>query len=348
MTPEEASVALYDRQVRHRIALERYGGAEMRAILVFLREAERETLLKVREIEIEGAETLTRQRRLESLQGLLDELRLAYAEIYQRMTSRIIDGLDELAAFEAEFTTKSLARSLQDLGEVVALGRAEAAAGAVRVLVPTAAQLAAVVRSRPLTFGSQTAAMADFLEALEASHFARVETEIRNGFVEGETVSQISERIRTATKINERGAEAIARTAITHVAAEVAQESYEANRDLVTAVEWVAVLDSRTTAICRARDGQQFPLNGGPRPPAHPRCRSTVIPVVDGLPTPERQTYGEWLKGQAAHVQDDILGPARAKLFRSGEVSIQQFTDDAGRTLTLADLRQMLDDEIPF
>lgn len=347
MTPEEASLALYDRGVRHRIALERYGAGEMRAMLVFLKEAERETLLKVHEIETEGADTLTRQRKLQSLQGLLDELRLVYAEIYQRMVSRLIDGLDELAKFEAEFTTRSLARALQDLGEVTAIGRAEAAAGAVRILVPTATQLAAVVRSRPMTFGSQTDTMRAFLEGLEESHFGRMETALRLGFVEGESISAIAERVREAGAVNARSAEAIARTAITHVAAEVAQESYEANADLVTAVEWVAVLDSRTTAICRSRDGQQFPLNSGPRPPAHPRCRSTVIPIVEGLPAPKRATYGDWLRRQPAHVQDDVLGPERAKLFRAGAVKVEQFTDDSGRTLTLKDLRRMLGEDGP-
>lgn len=347
MTPDEAYLALYDRGVRHRIALERYGGSEMRAILVFLREAERETLLKVRTIEVEGVETLTRARKLASLQTLLDELRLIYAEIYQRMTARILEGMEDLAAFEAEFTTKSLARALQDLGEVVAYGKADAAAGALRILIPTANQLAAVVASRPLTFGSQTDTMRAFLDGLEPAHFGRIETAIRQGFIEGESVKDISQRIRLASAVNERGAEAIARTAITHVAAEVAQESYETNAEFVTAVEWVAVLDTRTTSICRSRDGQHFDLDGGPRPPAHPRCRSTVIPVVEGLGTPQRQTYGDWLARQSAETQDDVLGKERAKLFRGG-AKIETFTADNGRTLTLKELRALMDEEIPF
>lgn len=32
--------------------------------------------------------------------------------------------------------------------------------------------------------------------------------------------------------------------------------------------------------ICRARDGKIYPIDSGPRPPAHPNCRSTTAPVL--------------------------------------------------------------------
>lgn len=48
--------------------------------------------------------------------------------------------------------------------------------------------------------------------------------------------------------------------------------------------------------------------------------------------------YDSFLKRQTLRVQDDILGPTRAKLFRSGDLKLTNFVDNTGRTLTLKQL----------
>jgi SPP1 gp7 family putative phage head morphogenesis protein len=42
---------------------------------------------------------------------------------------------------------------------------------------------------------------------------------------------------------------------------------------------YVAVLDNRTTAICRSLNGKVFPVGSGPYPPLHWNCRSTRVPL---------------------------------------------------------------------
>jgi hypothetical protein len=51
-------------------------------------------------------------------------------------------------------------------------------------------------------------------------------------------------------------------------------------------------------------------------------------------------TYNSWLKKQSASFQDEVLGEDRAKLFRGG-MNVDKFTDDNGRTLTLAELKSL-------
>jgi hypothetical protein len=51
-----------------------------------------------------------------------------------------------------------------------------------------------------------------------------------------------------------------------------------------------------------------------------------------------RETYAEWLAAQPREVQDRILGPTRARLFRDGGLAIERFTDMIGRPLTLEQL----------
>lgn len=54
---------------------------------------------------------------------------------------------------------------------------------------------------------------------------------------------------------------------------------------------------------------------------------------------PSTTTYQEWLSGQSDSFQDDILGPARGKLFREGGFTLDQFVSVKGDVLTLDQLK---------
>jgi len=45
---------------------------------------------------------------------------------------------------------------------------------------------------------------------------------------------------------------------------------------------WISVLDGRTTIYCRNQNGRIYVYGFGPLPPAHPHCRSTIMPFVVG------------------------------------------------------------------
>jgi SPP1 gp7 family putative phage head morphogenesis protein len=53
---------------------------------------------------------------------------------------------------------------------------------------------------------------------------------------------------------------------------------------------------------------------------------------------PSATSYQSWLETQSRSFQDDVLGPTRAKLFRSGKLSLDKFVDRNGNELTLKDL----------
>jgi hypothetical protein len=53
---------------------------------------------------------------------------------------------------------------------------------------------------------------------------------------------------------------------------------------------------------------------------------------------PSKTTYAQWLGRQNASFQNDILGPTRGKLFRSGNLSLDKFVEPQGRVRTLAEL----------
>lgn len=55
-------------------------------------------------------------------------------------------------------------------------------------------------------------------------------------------------------------------------------------------------------------------------------------------PVPATTTYQEWLTGQSATFQNDILGQTKAKLFRDGGLQLDRFVNRQGDELTLHEL----------
>lgn len=115
---------------------------------------------------------------------------------------------------------------------------------------------------------------------------------------------------------------------------------------------WESVLDSRTSPTCQALSGRVFRYDDPNRrvPPAHPNCRSSIRALLKGIDTTigDQSTprtirnYSSWLTAQPNGVQNDILGPTRAGLFRSGKLSLADAIDQDGRTLNLKQLRERL------
>lgn len=103
------------------------------------------------------------------------------------------------------------------------------------------------------------------------------------------------------------------------------------------------IADGFVVHNCASRDGKVYPIDSGPRPPAHVGCRSVTVPKVGDIPGVEpfkRPTYAEWLAKQPASVQDDILGPTRGRLYRSGGLKVESFVDRKGSTLSLEELQR--------
>lgn len=185
---------------------------------------------------------------------------------------------------------------------------------------------------------------------------------LQNGLVEGKGVAEITRRIvadrRTEGAVLSRRmkneAKIITRTAVTAVHNAAALESY-ANLppEVSDSYRYVAVLDSRTSAICRGLDGNVYRYSDPKKklPPQHPNCRSTTVPLLkggDATLTEQRdqplsmRSYEAWLRAQSEAKQNEILGPTRAQWFRDRKLSLAELIDDDNRVLTLAQLRQRL------
>lgn len=353
---------LRDEAIAHQVGLQRYSTGVVRRIMALLNRTDADLMAALSAaLDRLPAESFT----VERLESLLHSVRSLNAEAYRRVGADLHSEMRELAEYEAGYQRRMFEAAVpaQALAAVrwdrVDLGLAHAAA-----------------MSQP--FGGRL--LREWGPRLAENRAFRIRESVRLGFNEGQSIQEIVRRVRgTRAKgrsdgvieVDRRHAESLVRTAVSHTAGYVRDKFYKEHGDLIKAVVWVSTLDSKTSHDCRLRDGKQYtpkthrpighglPWLGGPGR-AHWRCRSTSVPVtkswrelgidIDDMPAGTRAsmdgqvaadlTYGQWLKGQSASRQDEVLGPARGKLFRQGGLDIEKFADDRGRWKTLDQLRE--------
>lgn len=330
-------------QVSHIIGLQRLSRATERKAVRLLERLER------RLVEELVRADLTEYRR-DRVERLLGTIRDVLSGEYAGMTEAVVADLRDLAGYEAEYQENLLTRLIP-----VDVDFAR----------PSDDQLWAAVNARPF----QGRFLRQWFADLEADAFARLRNTIRMGYVEGLTTEQIIRQIRGSRAqgykdgvlaTNRRMVETTVRTALNHTAARARERLFQRNADLIKGVQWVSTLDGRTSAVCRARDGKVYKPDEGPRPPAHPNCRSSTTPVVKSWrelgvnlkdapegtrasmngQVPASETYDSWLKKQPTEFQNEVLGARKATLWRKGDLPLDRFVDKSGEEYTLDELRR--------
>lgn len=197
---------------------------------------------------------------------------------------------------------------------------------------------------RDLPFEGRT--LRTWLRDLAVLDAKRIADEVVVGIMQGRSARDILRSVFGSTRFDGRDGvthrtrndlSSIIYTSITHFSAQATDAMAGANPDIFPRDLFVAVLDGRTTPICRSLDGKTYARGKGPIPPLHFYCRSIRVPMLPGQ-LPDRMTYPEWLKSQPVEVQDDILGKVRGILFRRGGLTLDRFVDRNGRQYTLDEL----------
>lgn len=149
-----------------------------------------------------------------------------------------------------------------------------------------------------------------------------------------------------------RHADALVHTTVAEAATDARKATWKANG--VNAFRWHAVLDEKTTAGCALRHGLVYdidtldPINHDVpierEPPRHYRCRSILLPMAYAadIPVPPdggQSTFREYFDGLTEAEQDRLFGQGRADLFRRGVITQSDLVNQAGRVLTLRELR---------
>lgn len=352
---------LQSASIGHAVDLQHLSNAEVRKIVSLLNSADADLRkLLIEAILRAGTDTYTVQR----MNAVLGSVLALNKSIYASIGEAVVEVVSELAVYEVGYQ-KALFTAIIPQEALVT----------VSLNTVNLAQVRQIAFARPF----QGKLLKEWMGDLEKERAARIRNGIRIGMTEGQTTEQIVRRVMGVKEEgyadgllnrSRKDVEAVVRTAISHTAQGARDAHYKANGDLISEVAWLSTLDNKTSEECRLRDrliytndthqpvGHQVPWLSGPGR-IHFCCRSTSTPIIKGweelrlskgLPestrasmdgqVPRSTSYGQWLEGQSAARQDEILGPNRAKLLRDGGLKPGDFYNDKGKFLTLKELRE--------
>lgn len=191
----------------------------------------------------------------------------------------LLDDLQELAKYEADWNVKTLSDNVD-----------------ANFTTPSPEQVWSAANFEPLSLSDKPVDFMALLNNWQESEVQRLTTGVRSGFVQGLTTRQIVKNVVGAgglADVSQRNAMTVVRTAISHVSNEARKQTYEKNSDIIEKYEWVSTLDSRTSTICRSRDGQKYDIGKGPLPPAHPNCLlgDTVVSTCSRVSNVFKRSY---------------------------------------------------------
>lgn len=329
--------------ISHQVWLQRNASHEVNELAPFIQQMRDEVKSQVLQF---GDDSRTRQ----NLEKMLRDLDNILSGITDDWESKLNQDLQDLAGYEADWTGKTLTANVD-----------------ASFTSPSPEQVWSAIKFQPLGLDSKPVDFQQLISGWSTVEVNRLVMGVKSGFVQGKTTRQIVKEVAGAgglADVSQRNAATVVRTALNHVSTQAREIIYQKNSDIVEKYEWVSTLDSRTSTICRSRDGQKYDIGKGPLPPAHPNCRSATAPVISaefdfldagakraargadgGMQVDASTTYYDFLKQQPAWFQDEALGPIRGKIFRNSGISPEEFrtisVDGFGRPLTLNQMAEL-------
>jgi SPP1 gp7 family putative phage head morphogenesis protein len=146
----------------------------------------------------------------------------------------------------------------------------------------------------------------NFYQKLSVDDTGRIMDTVRDGLNQGLTSNEIQTAVFGSKKLNYKDGilqntrnyinntntnSGVTRTTVNGVQNEAKRSLYEANSDIVDKVQYVATLDFRTSSVCAGYDGDVFTLGKEPPLPQHINCRSTYVPIIEGIDIESSRPY---------------------------------------------------------
>ncbi|EBC7361153.1 hypothetical protein C8446_22615 [Salmonella enterica] len=244
-------MSLIESFISHQVFLQRNASHEVNELAPFIQQMRYEVRKQVLQF---GDDNRTRQ----NLEKLLRDLEDILDGITTDWQDKLTEDLRTLSGYEADWTMKTLTANVD-----------------AEFVTPSPEQVWSAVKWNPLALNDKPADLFGMMAGWGDTEINRLVTGVKMGFVQGKTTRQIvKEVVGTGglVDISRRNAATVIRTALNHVSTQAREATYKKNSDIVEKYEWVSTLDSRTSTICRSRDGQKYEIGKGPLPPAHPNC----------------------------------------------------------------------------
>lgn len=264
-----------------------------------------------------------------------------------RQLDRLIDQINAIRAPAWAAGRDAVAGELADLEQDEPKDQALLFA----FLLPgVAAMVAPQIAGRAVNAPFQGRTLRQWFDDAQTDEAKRIRQAVYLGTAAGESPATVARRIvgtafakgsDGATQTSRNHADTIVRSAVISVSSQARDLFYQANSNILTTEQFVAVLDSRTTQLCRGLDGSRYKVGDGPIPPLHLNCRSlrvVVLPENLGGPVWEPEVYAAWIRKQPKAVLVELLGATRAAQVAKG-VEPGAFVDYGAKPMTLKQIR---------
>lgn len=237
--------------ISHQVWLQRNASHEVNELAPFIQQMRDEVRKQVLQFGDDNRTRKNLEKLLRDLEDILDGITTDWQD-------KLTEDLQTLAGYEADWATKTLTANVD-----------------AEFVTPSPEQVWSAAKWNPLALNDKPADLFGMMAGWGDTEINRLVTGVKMGFVQGKTTRQIvKEVVGTGglADISQRNAATVIRTALNHVSTQARETTYKKNKDIVEKYEWVSTLDSRTSTICRSRDGQKYEIGKGPLPPAHPNC----------------------------------------------------------------------------
>lgn len=269
-----ANEQYFDALVSHQLGIERVKTGISAGLLALLNASEEDlkTLIagRIALIDQKGSTYSTNSTR--RLNALLKDIRKLRGDVYGNIEKELILELAEFGVYESGFNAAVVSNVVPIEGYSLTL--------------PSRDQIVSAATATPI----KGRFLNEWFASAQTNELTRLNDILKQGFFEGRTTDQIvtdifgSKAVPGDIRKSRANVSTITRTALQSMSISARDSLFDANQDIISSVRYTATLDGRTTAICSSRDGREYIL-GQPRPeiPAHPNCRSTYVPVLDGV-----------------------------------------------------------------
>lgn len=128
------------------------------------------------------------------------------------------------------------------------------------------------------------------IESVYKSQYKRVKAVMLGEYAAGATPEEIVRKLKPyMVDSTVKDARTVVRTLIAEASQESKNKFYRENMDVTDEYLFVAVLDNRTSSICRSLDGRRFEtIKPAYSAPLHPNCRSVLLAVPIGYQPGQR------------------------------------------------------------
>lgn len=141
---------------------------------------------------------------------------------------------------------------------------------------------------------------------------------------EGDSIPEAMRRVRSVMGIetdrrkgyrsNFNRVQTVTRTVINQASNDGAYSIFQQNADVLSGYQWIVARDERVCPSCLEKANRVYNINDVERPPLHPNCRCTIIPVIRAdwmiaADAPPRRDFNGWLDDAGL---TGLITPARA------------------------------------